>query len=119
MSTTKLRPPKGFNEEVDKRMGPWSLTAAVAIIAIVSAVVVYAIKHLSSTPVRVAAVIVAIATLVGVFPRVIDSLRTDPVPAEAPPTSPQEAPPASARQAVAEHVPKAILVVTTAKTVVN
>ncbi|WP_415961963.1 hypothetical protein [Streptomyces sp. 021-4] len=70
-------------------MEPWSLAAAVVIIAIVCAVVVYAIKQLSSTPVRVATVIVAIATLVAVFPRLIDSLHpapsSPPVPAEVSP----------------------------------
>ncbi|MFJ8887812.1 hypothetical protein ACIRJR_31015 [Streptomyces sp. NPDC102402] len=65
------------------------LLAAVAIVAIICAAVIYAIKHLSSTPVRIAAVITAIAALVGVFPRVIDSLR----PSQAPPVVvPAEAP---------------------------
>ncbi|MFJ1774954.1 hypothetical protein ACIOFQ_32715 [[Kitasatospora] papulosa] len=64
------------------------LLAAVAIVAIICAVVIYAIKHLSSTPVRIAAVIAAIATLVGVFPRVIDSLRPAPAPVEVPAEAP-------------------------------
>ncbi|WP_371604974.1 hypothetical protein OG345_41635 (plasmid) [Streptomyces sp. NBC_01220] len=71
------------------------LLAAVLIVAIICVVVIYAIKHLSSAPVRIAAVIAAIATLVGVFPRVIDSLRPAPAPAGVPAEAPSPSPAAT------------------------
>ncbi|MFK0101849.1 hypothetical protein [Streptomyces sp. NPDC091040] len=63
--------------------------AAVLIFAIVLAAACYAIRHLNTTPARVGAVIVALATLVAAMVPVVQLLNE-----QAPPTSPQVVAPA-------------------------
>ncbi|MEU1025839.1 hypothetical protein ABZ366_27945, partial [Streptomyces sp. NPDC005904] len=73
------------------------LLASVAIVAIVAFLVAYAIKELSSTPLRIVAVITAITALVVTLPALFESLRpADPVAepgVRMPGTAPSEAPP--------------------------
>ncbi|MEU5427089.1 hypothetical protein AB0H73_16000 [Streptomyces olivoreticuli] len=61
------------------------LVAAVTIFAIIAFVVVYAIKRLAGQPMRIAATIVALATLVGAMVPLVDELHTMP---SAPPPRP-------------------------------
>lgn len=61
------------------------LVAAVTIFAIIAFVVVYAIKHLTGYPMRIATTILALATLVGALVPLVDELHAMP---SAPPPRP-------------------------------
>jgi hypothetical protein len=84
------------------------LVTAIVIVAIVSLLVAYAIKKLSSTPLRIVAVISAITTLVVALPKVFDSLRP---PATAPgvqaPATVSPAPAASPQESTESSAPVA------------
>ncbi|MEV8406074.1 hypothetical protein AB0R12_09730 [Streptomyces niveus] len=54
------------------------LVAAVVIFAIALAVALYAIKRLGNQPIRIAAVIGALAVLLGAIPPVFESLKESP-----------------------------------------